>query len=53
MLKAKRCLEEKEVEYMVYVVYVTKEAPQMEDIDVMHKFLMCFQETYLGYHLIM
>ncbi|KAJ4963386.1 hypothetical protein NE237_023325 [Protea cynaroides] len=47
-LKARKCLEKGGVGYLVLVVDLIKEAPRMEDIDVMHDFPYVFPEELPG-----
>ncbi|KAJ4959955.1 hypothetical protein NE237_019865 [Protea cynaroides] len=47
-LKARKCLKKGGVGYLVLVVDLTKEAPRMEDIDVMRDFLGVFLEELPG-----
>ncbi|KAJ4961395.1 hypothetical protein NE237_021305 [Protea cynaroides] len=47
-LKARKCLEKGGVGYLVSVVDLTKEAPRMEDIDVVRNFPDVFSEELPG-----
>ncbi|KAJ4964200.1 hypothetical protein NE237_024139 [Protea cynaroides] len=47
-LKAKKCLEKGAIGYLVSVVDLTKEAPRMEDIDVVRDYLDVFSEELPG-----
>ncbi|KAJ4954087.1 hypothetical protein NE237_030919 [Protea cynaroides] len=47
-LKARKCLEEGAVGYLVSVVDLTKEVPRMEDIDVVRDFPNVFPEELPG-----
>ncbi|KAJ4950786.1 hypothetical protein NE237_027618 [Protea cynaroides] len=47
-LKARKCLEKGGIGYLVSVVNLTKEAPRMEDIEVVRKFLDVFPEELPG-----